>query len=881
MAMLIDILHLGQHVVDTVVQNLEFGAGFIGLWFSSDPPPPTDTKVQNTNIPDYAEPYVTNMLEATQRQLFQMDKNGNVTGFNKYNPYSTNMNDYVAGLSPMQQQASQGVGGLQLPGQYGQASGLAGMSGIGAMGMAGQMANAGNNYNQMATNPYATQAFMNPYIQASLNPQLDEIRRQYGMNQTNQQSNATKQGAFGGSREALMASENNRNMNMGMNQAIGQGYNSAFQAAQQAQQFGANLGLQGQQGALAGYGQMNAAANTLGNLGQQQLQGQQNIYNQQNQFGQQQQQLEQTKINQAIQNYANEQQYPMMQLGMMSNMVRGLPLQGMTTQSYQAQPSTMQQLYGAAGAAGAGAGTTPPKAKGGILEAEPKRFDVGGSVKADIAKLPSDKLNDLMQSTPSQIVKGNIQAELALRNTGAAQNFKAGGILSFATGTPGKYEPSADQDFTDEYRQARSVITDRDLAKKYPNSADIPDYQGETPYDAALNYYKANRDNSDAAGTLSQRNEPVMRLENRRNAWIEGQKDPFTKEAPVGSKLNPQGIMLTEAQAAKPAVAKEEPKKVDVAKEEPKKVDKVNKKSILAADTEPTSDTPVAQMPTVKSISDEYLKSLTPAMKEIATDPEAAEKKVISTEDAIKNRQAMQDRFLDPALVAARKEDRANAMAQKASVPDELKRREQIREQNFWAKVGSTPGPIIATVLKGMIEKNATELADSEWGRKALGEANTLIAKLNDSDYLIAQGNIEKGMAEHEKAVDDVRKWFTLIEENKAKYLQTGATMADANLRAKTSADQIKSQERIARTNSANDRERNRLEEIKISNMPNKTETKELELAVKREANFDRAKKEGTIPQDMSFEDYVATHKLGANPGASKYDKWGKDVKTS
>ena len=66
----------------------------------------------------------------------------------------------------------------------------------------------------------------------------------------------------------------------------------------------------------------------------------------QNQFGQQQQQAEQAKINQAIQDYATAQQYPMMQLGFMSNMLRGLPMQATTTQQYQAQPGFGQQALG-------------------------------------------------------------------------------------------------------------------------------------------------------------------------------------------------------------------------------------------------------------------------------------------------------------------------------------------------------------------------------------------------------------------------------------------------------------------------------------------------------------------------------------------------------
>jgi hypothetical protein len=77
------------------------------------------------------------------------------------------------------------------------------------------------------------QQYMNPYLQQSLNPQLAEIQRQYDITGAQEQGNATRAGAFGGSREAIMAAENARNKNTAMNQAIGTGYNTAFNQAQQ------------------------------------------------------------------------------------------------------------------------------------------------------------------------------------------------------------------------------------------------------------------------------------------------------------------------------------------------------------------------------------------------------------------------------------------------------------------------------------------------------------------------------------------------------------------------------------------------------------------------------------------------------------------------
>ena len=53
------------------------------------------------------------MLGATQQQLFEgtpTEGGGyDITGFRPYQPYSTNVNDYFAGFSPLQQQAQQGV----------------------------------------------------------------------------------------------------------------------------------------------------------------------------------------------------------------------------------------------------------------------------------------------------------------------------------------------------------------------------------------------------------------------------------------------------------------------------------------------------------------------------------------------------------------------------------------------------------------------------------------------------------------------------------------------------------------------------------------------------------------------------------------------------
>jgi hypothetical protein len=308
------------------------------------------------------------MLGSAQQQIYNYDDQGNATGFRPYIPYGATVdasgnitntaqeqaNAAVAPFSPLQRQAQFNVSQMQVPGQFNTGTGFAALGGIGSANIANQAAGAGQQYNMMATNPFAQQAFMSPYIQNALQPQLQEMQRQYDITGAQERARAVGAGAFGGSRQALMQAENQRNKNMAMNQAIGTGFQDAFKSAQQAQQFGANLGLQGFGTALQGTSQLGQAGRTMADIGGQQLQAQQGIIGLQSQFGGQQQALEQQKVNQAIQNYAMQQQYPMQQLAAMSGLLRGLPLQSATTQSYQAAPSTVSQIAGL-GTAGVGA----------------------------------------------------------------------------------------------------------------------------------------------------------------------------------------------------------------------------------------------------------------------------------------------------------------------------------------------------------------------------------------------------------------------------------------------------------------------------------------------------------------------------------------------
>jgi hypothetical protein len=100
----------------------------------------------------------------------------------------------------------------------------------------------------------ATQ-YMNPYLQASLDPQLKELKRQSDIARLDDAARLTRAGAFGGSRQAIMESEGRRNLLDKQAGLLGAGYKTAFdtgaaryaadQAAQEkSRQFSADFGLQ-------------------------------------------------------------------------------------------------------------------------------------------------------------------------------------------------------------------------------------------------------------------------------------------------------------------------------------------------------------------------------------------------------------------------------------------------------------------------------------------------------------------------------------------------------------------------------------------------------------------------------------------------------------
>lgn len=264
-------------------------------------------------LADWAAPYITNYLGEAQA-LAQT-------------PYQTYQGPLTAGASNLQNTAFTGLGSLTMPSSINTAATTAGTIGTAAQGL---------NYSPTTQSFNATQAqnYMNPYLQASLNPQLEEARRQAQITQTQNAGRMTQAGAFGGSRQAILDAETQRNLGTNLANITGQGYNTAYNNAMQqfnadqarkAQeaQFGATYGLQGLQTGLQ-------AAQAQGNLGNMQNQAQ--LANLQAQLtgGAQERGITSEGIAADLGEFEKQRQFPYQQVQFQRDMISGLPTGSVT-----------------------------------------------------------------------------------------------------------------------------------------------------------------------------------------------------------------------------------------------------------------------------------------------------------------------------------------------------------------------------------------------------------------------------------------------------------------------------------------------------------------------------------------------------------------------
>ena len=237
-----------------------------------------------SSLSNWAGPYVTEMMGRGQAIAST--------------PYQAYTGPLTAGTSALQNQAFTGIANLNIP-------------------TAAQTTYTPTSY----TDTGMAQKYMSPYIQTALDPQIAEARRQSEIENLKNKAAATRAGAYGGSRGALMESENQRNLLQNLANITGQGYQKAYE--QGAAQYNTE---QGRQQAAA----KQAQDYGLAGLGAQ------------SQAGATQRAIEQEGITADYGQFQEARDYPYKQVQYMQSLLQGLPL---AAQSYTYnEPSTLSTI---------------------------------------------------------------------------------------------------------------------------------------------------------------------------------------------------------------------------------------------------------------------------------------------------------------------------------------------------------------------------------------------------------------------------------------------------------------------------------------------------------------------------------------------------------
>ena len=705
-------------------------------------PTQTSSNVTNTNVPEYARPYVENMLGATQKQLFQMDGK-DITGFQPYKAYggtydaSGNQTAYdpskaIAGFSPMQQKAM-------------------------------DMANGPEGFAQNVG------GYMSPYMQNVTDIQKREAGRQSGIMGQQNAAQATQAGAFGGSRFGIQEAERQRNLAQQMGDIQAQGSQAAFANAQQ--QFNTNLGQMTTAGAM-------------------------------------QQQNQQQTINQAMQDYANAQQYPLMQLGTMSNMLRGLPMQAQTTQQYQAQANPITQGIGAIGSLGslaqvkAEGGAVKSMASGGITSIP--RYDVGGAVVSQLATMPDEALKKEAMESPSPRVREMAAAILKQRQAGMnaepqmeaapAQgvgpmgvdynaNYAGGGIIAFADGKKVDTEEAARAaKQTEMYAAGAKLAAEqraRDAAEQRARDAaaasekDVPlnmatpparpsivggiksalqsvadKVSGPKPESMMLESSEAPsiKPRPPALPPLTEAQKAAMDANilpvggNRgviqRMSATAAPAAPSPPAAPAVVKAPSRGIVTT-APTAAPVVAKETGPAAAVDRTPPTLLDRN-----APAYTGPATEAAPTGIAAVDPLAD--IRTAAKNAQDIANK---------SQEQIYKeNQAALKAQGLDKSEANQKYMDAQQA--QRAETEKSFQNREYLRRAEFFASWGSTPGNTLVAGMTALKKTIPDMIQDTTDKRAALQQADKAIYELGEAVRLEKLGMWEKAAAQKLKAAE-------------------------------------------------------------------------------------------------------------------------------
>jgi hypothetical protein len=327
---------------DTEQEQMLRGVCF-GKGGKAPAPAPTTSTVNQSNLPEYAEPFFTGLLERTED-----------ASLTDYTPYEGQRiaefsPDTQAGFSALRDQAQSGT-----PAEFTTATNtLTGSAGAADLTQQGQNAGYGS-----YTDAGVAQQYMNPYITNVLDVQKQRLDQRFNEQQLSRNDQAMGAGAFGGDRRFVNDQIANRERNMLLNEVDAQGLAQAYQSGSEV--YGREQALDLQNRGLnndifAGnrQGMLDQDRNRMAAAEQLRAQG---LANDELSFNRAKtlagvggalDDKAQTGLDVGYSDFVNQRDYDRNQLNFYSGILRGVPISPQQeTTTYQTPPSQISQLLG-------------------------------------------------------------------------------------------------------------------------------------------------------------------------------------------------------------------------------------------------------------------------------------------------------------------------------------------------------------------------------------------------------------------------------------------------------------------------------------------------------------------------------------------------------
>ena len=286
-----------------------------------------------TDVPEVLRPYITGAGGVLPTAQTLLSKDYQTTYGAPLQQAGLAGSGRVAGLSPMQQQIGTQLGQMATPTQFGTGTGVAQL-GVGStalgLGALGSM-----------LSPEQTAMYMSPYQQNVIDVNKAEALRDAQKGLMSGNLTAARQGTYGGARQLLSQTEQDRNLQTKLGNIQATGMQNAFDAAQKAQIAQA-----------AGYGQLGQTygqlGQTYGALGTAQQASDIDRIKTQGAYGDLQRGVQQQQLDAQYQDLMSKLNYPLTSIETMSNLARGVPLTQTASSGSQTTPppSFASQLAG-------------------------------------------------------------------------------------------------------------------------------------------------------------------------------------------------------------------------------------------------------------------------------------------------------------------------------------------------------------------------------------------------------------------------------------------------------------------------------------------------------------------------------------------------------